>query len=286
MTLVLIYGHQGCIGNKFVECLKAKQIKYVLGKSRVDDEAKLSKEIAEVKPTHVISTIGRTHGPGYKTIDYLEQPGKVKDNVRDNLYAPIILAHLAVKHGFHLTYLGTGCIFTGGYETGFTEDDDPNFFGSSYSIVKGFTDRMMRFMFSDTVLNLRIRMPISSDPSPRNLITKLINYQKICSIPNSMTVLDQLIPIAVEMLLKKPTGTINLINPGLITHNEILGLYRDIVDPNFKWENFTLEEQSKILLAGRSNNHLDSSKLLALYPVSDIHSAMTKVLHQYEEKLA
>ena len=43
---------------------------------------------------------------------------------------------------------------------GFTENDSPNFFGSNYSLIKGFTDRLMK---QTNCLNLRIRMPICND---------------------------------------------------------------------------------------------------------------------------
>ena len=42
-------------------------------------------------------------------------------------------------------------------------------------------------LMEDTVLNLRIRIPIDSE-HPRNFITKIVNYEKICNCPNSMTV--------------------------------------------------------------------------------------------------
>ena len=49
-----------------------------------------------------ISFTGRTHGKidGYlvNTIDYLEYPGKTIENVRDNLFGPLILADLCVKN--------------------------------------------------------------------------------------------------------------------------------------------------------------------------------------------
>ena len=38
-------------------------------------------------------------------------------------------------------------------------------------------------------------------------------------------------------------------------------MYKEIVDFNFEWKNFTAEEQSKILASDRSNNFLDTSKL-------------------------
>merc|ERR1712194_478866 len=114
-------------------------------------------------------------GPGCGTIDWLESKEKLQINIRDNLYGPFVLARLCEQKGIKLTYMGTGCIFTYDEKNNklvFTEEDEPNFFGSSYSTVKGFTDQMMK-MFPDTVLNCRIRMPISSDDSGRNLITKL-----------------------------------------------------------------------------------------------------------------
>ena len=45
------------------------------------------------------------------------------------------------------------------------------------------------------------------------------------------------------------TGIYNFCNPGAVSHNEILDMYKDIVDPSFSYENFTIEEQNKILEA-------------------------------------
>jgi hypothetical protein len=122
-------------------------------------------------------------------------------------------------------------------------------------------------------------MPITGDYNPRNFITKILNYEKICSMPNSMTVLPVLLPILLDMITKNVTGTINLTNPGTITHNEILEMYRDIIDPDFKWVNFSVEEQNQILAAGRSNNELDTTLLESLYPnVTPIKEAIRNLL--------
>ena len=98
------------------------------------------------------------------------------------------------------------------------DSDVPNFFGSNYSTIKGFTFRLMHLF--DNTLNLRIRMCLTPVHHWRNFITKLITYEKICSIPNSMSVLPDLIPIMIDMAIDKVTGTINFTNLGLITHNE------------------------------------------------------------------
>jgi 3,5-epimerase/4-reductase len=289
---VLVYGSKGWIGSQVCSHLHKIGATVHDGQSRVDDEINLEKEILVINPTHVMCYIGRTHGKigdkVFNTIDYLEQEGKLVENIRDNLYGPLVLALICKKYGVHMSYLGTGCIFEydgehpyGEEKNGFTESDKPNFFGSSYSVVKGFTDRMVH-LIGDSVLNLRIRMPITSSKNPRNFITKIVNYAKICSIPNSMTVLDEMIPIIVDMAQKKVTGTFNMVNPGLISHNEILAMYRGFVDPNFTWENFTVGEQNAILHAKRSNNYLDTSKLEELYPnVNNIKLAVMRVLQNY-----
>ena len=290
---LLIYGHQGWIGKQFIEILLRNNIEYVKGNSRVDNILTLKKEINNINPTNIVSFIGRTHGKInnkiYSTIDYLEQPGKLVENLRDNLFSPLALSLICKEKNIHFTYLGTGCIFKfdedhpfGLEENGFDENSLPNFFGSSYSITKGFTDRLMSF-FKNNVLNLRIRMPITGEQNSRNFITKITTYEKICSIPNSMTVLPELLPIVLDMIKNNVTGTINLTNPGLISHNEILNMFRDIVDPKFKWKNFTIEEQSKILASDRSNNYLDTTKLENMYPdIKNIKESIRDMLHLYK----
>ncbi len=273
-----MYGGAGWIGQQVRNELVKRRHIVSLSAHRLDDSMAVAKELDQLKPDRVICLVGRTHGPGFTTIDYLEQPGKVVENVRDNLYAPVSLAMLCKERGIHMTYMGTGCIFEydeahplcgfGAVETaaGFKESDLPNFFGSSYSVVKGFTDRLMHLLETQ-VLNVRIRMPIVGEVHPRNFITKITNYAKVCSIPNSMTVLPTLLPCLVEMAEGAEVGTINLTNPGVIAHNEILEMYRDIVDSDFKWENFTIEEQNVILASKRSNNQLDTSRLERRFPL-------------------
>lgn len=282
----LVFGHKGWIGSQVMQHIKDLGHEAIGATTRADNEVDVAKEIDAVKPDRVVSLIGRTRGEGFLTIDYLEQKGKLVENMRDNLYGPMCLALLCKERGIHFTYMGTGCIFAYDDEhpmkeggQGFTEESLPNFFGSSYSTCKGFTDRLMHFM--DNVLNVRIRMPITPDHSPYNFITKIVKYQKICSLPNSMTILPQLMPVMISMAADKKTGTVNMTNPGVIAHNEVLSLYKKHVDPDFFWENFTQEEQDKILLGGRSNNLLETDVLKQYKPdVLDIHTAVEQVVIQ------
>ena len=274
---VLLLGHKGWIGQKITKILDEQNIDYVTTDYRGESDD-LKQFILDNNITHIYCCLGRTHGTlndkVYTTIDYLENPETLHQNINDNLYVPLSLAMFSDKHNIHFTYIGTGCIFSDN-EKQFTDLDKPNFFGSNYSIVKGFTDMLMK---NTNALILRIRMPISSDKSIRNFITKITTYEKICSIPNSMTILDELLPISIEMIKNKETGCFNFTNPGTISHNEILKMYKEIVDPTFTWQNMTIAEQNKLLLSKRSNNSLDTTKLESKYKVDNIKDGVRKCL--------
>ena len=282
----LVFGSKGWIGQQICQLLESKGETVLPAESRAIDEIAVEKEVIDKNPDRIISLIGRTSGPGFTTIDYLEQKGKLIENLNDNLFGPFVLANIAKKHDIHLSYMGTGCIFNGYKDgIGYKEEDKPDFFGSSYSAVKGITDRMMHFYDND-VLNLRIRMPITADKNPKNFITKIMTYKKICSTPNSMSVLPELLPIMIDMATNKTVGTFNFTNPGMITHNEILEMVREIVDPSFKWENFTIEEQRQILLADRSNDYLNTDKLQSLYPkLTPIKDSIRNVLYDLKKSI-
>jgi dTDP-4-dehydrorhamnose reductase len=97
-----------------------------------------------------------------------------------------------------------------------------------------------------------------------------------------MTVLNELLPVLIEMALKGQVGTVNLTNPGIITHNEILEMYKEIVDPTFSWSNFSIEEQNEILASKRSNNCLNTEKLESISPIKikDIKTSVKDIIIQ------
>ena len=287
--VVLVFGHAGWIGRQLVPVLVAAGFRVAdAGGVRADDADAVAALLDSVRPHRVVSVIGRTRGDGVCTIDYLEDEPKSHDklvvNLRDNLFAPMTLALACAKRDVHFTYLGTGCIFSRGEDgadrdgEGFSEGDAPNFFGSAYSVVKGYTDRLMQQLPGD-VLQARIRMPITADRSPHNFVTKITTYARICSAENSMTVLPTLLPCLADMILRGTVGTVNLTNPGTISHDRILEMYRDVVDPGFAWTNFSEAEQDALLRSRRSNNRLDTARLTSMYPaVPGIEAAIATCL--------
>lgn len=122
------------------------------------------------------------------------------------------LADICNTAGIHLTTYATGCIFhydenfPEGSGKGFKEGDKPNFTGSYYSYTKAMVESLLKEY--PNVLVLRVRMPIVGDLCyPRNFVAKILRYEKIVNIPNSMTVLPELLPMSIEMAKRGLTGT-------------------------------------------------------------------------------
>ena len=189
---ILVYGSQGWIGNQFIDILKTNKVDYICGNSRVDNDTSLLEEINTVKPTHIVSFIGRTHGKIgdkiYTTIDYLEQKDKLVENIRDNLYSPLVLSNICKINDIHFTYLGMVAYLNLMMNIHLKKNSGltkrPYQISLFFAfVVKGYTDRLLKG-YDDVVLNLRIRMPITGNQHPRNFITKISTYDKVCSIGN------------------------------------------------------------------------------------------------------
>ena len=83
----------------------------------------------------------------------------------------------------------------------------------------------------------------------------------------------------------KTIGTFNMTNPGTITHNEILELYKELKNPEHTWENTSPEEQMQMLQNERSNTHLNTSKLESMYPlVWDVKKAVKWCVENYKKE--
>lgn len=277
MTKVLVFGGKtGWIGGKMVDLCKEKDIDVVAAASRIENRTDVEAELDSVKPSHVLMSAGMTGRPN---IDWCED--HKAETIRVNVIGTLNVADLCHMKGIHCTIYATGCIFKYdedhalGSGIGFTEESAPNFAESFYSETKGYMEQLLKSY--PNCLTLRVRMPISDDLFHRNFVTKIVKYERVVNIPNSMTVLYEMLPASLAMAKSGLTGVYNFTNPGVISHNQVLDLYTKYIDPTYHYKNFTIEEQSKILKAGRSNNELDTTKLMRDMPegieINDILTA-------------
>lgn len=270
----LIFG-KGYLGHKFQQFLENS----VLDPADITDENAVRNAIQQHQPDVVINCAAKSGKPN---IDWCET--HKLETLNSNLRGPLTLLKVCSDLNQYWVQLGSGCIYEGDNNgQGWRENDPPNFFRSYYSRLKG----VMNDLLADfPVLQLRLRMPLDGEPSPRNLITKITTYNQIISLPNSITVIDDLLEAAKQLMERKATGIYNVANPGAITHAEILSVYKELVDPNHTYELISLEQLEKMTKAGRSNCVLNTDKIskegIVLPP---IHQRVREVLSQYKEHL-
>ncbi|KAL6829354.1 hypothetical protein J3E69DRAFT_354790 [Trichoderma sp. SZMC 28015] len=272
----LIWGGNGWIAGQLKRLLEEQGKEVHTTTIRMENREAVLSELFLIRPTHVLNAAGCTGRPN---VDWCED--NKSQTVRSNVIGTLNLADACFQAKIHCTIFATGCVYQydqthpiGG--RGYTEEDRPNFEGSFYSLTKGHVEPILS-SYSNCLI-LRLRMPVSDDLHPRNFVTKLLGYERVVDIPNSNTMLHDLLPASIILAEHGETGVYNFTNPGSISHNEVLKLFKEIVRPDFSWKNFTLEEQAKVIKAGRSNCTLDTTKLETKlgeykYGIPEIHEA-------------
>ncbi|KAH8146094.1 uncharacterized protein LAJ45_09784 [Morchella importuna] len=272
----LIWGGNGWVAGHLKMILEKQGKDVVTTTVRMEDREAVLKTLDELKPTHVLNAAGCTGRPN---VDWCEDNKEA--TIRSNVIGSLNLTDCCYLKGIHCTVFATGCIYEydekheiGG--EGFREEEEANFAGSFYSATKSKVEEIMKTY--PNVLILRLRMPVSDDLHARNFVTKISQYDRVVDIPNSNTILTDLLPASIILAENSELGVYNFTNPGAISHNEVLSLFKKYVRPDFEWKNFTIEEQSKVIKAGRSNCMLDTSKLVNKlkeygYTIPEIHDA-------------
>ena len=176
----------------------------VIADPRTENRESVLAEMERTKCTHIINAAGVTGRPN---VDWCEDHRP--ETIRANVIGVLNVADLCAIKGVHHLLYATGCIFE--YDAGhviggpgFREDEKANFHASFYSHTKAMVEDMLANY--PTTCCLRVRMPLSDDLSPRNFITKIVKYDRVVNVPNSMTVLTELLPISVIMAERKLTG--------------------------------------------------------------------------------
>lgn len=274
---VLIFG-KGWMGQKFTSHFAAQEDNVVLSPADITNYEQVLLAIEQTKPDFVLNCAGKKGTPN---IDWCET--HKEETFRSNVLGPLVLKNACEKHGAQLVHLSTGCIYEGDNDgKGWSEEDAPNYFGSFYSRSKAMAEEVL----GNDVLQLRLRMPITSVPEPANLITKLVKYRTIINVPNSLSIVDDFINATSQLMRRKCTGIYNVTNPGAVTHAQILDLYKELVDPTFTYSIISTQELDSITKARRSNCVLSTRKIEAegikLSPAID---ALRVVLSDYARNL-
>lgn len=263
-AMIIVYG-TGFIGKHVTKALSEKGIFYLCSKTRTYNYDQIKEEIELYNPSAIINATGF---PTPTNIDFYE--GNVSKLVLTNTAGNLILATICEELDIHYLTIMSGCIFNGAGML-FTDRSCPNFVGSAYSLNRVQTENILK-SFKNTCI-VRIRMPISEDFDPKSLITKLSKFSYITNLENSITVLDDCMPMLVDLLETRYTGVVNLVNQGTITNSRVCNLYKNLIDEN---KEFKILRPDQIHAVPRSNCVLVPSRIVSDTP--DAYESVVRIM--------
>jgi dTDP-4-dehydrorhamnose reductase len=252
---ILVFG-RGFLGERLARMLPSAE----LHAADIADESAVRAALSAHAPDAVINAAGKTGRPN---VDWCES--HQTETYRSNVEGPLVLARVCQSAGVYLLHLASGCVFYGASPApgGWREEDFANP-TSFYSRTKYAADLVLSRL--PNVGIARLRMPVDSEPSPRNLITKLAGYKQVVDVENSVTIVEDLVGVAAGLVERRAEGIYHVTNPGTLEHRELLALYRELVDPSHEFELISDDDLVRrgLALKGRSNCILSSERLDAL----------------------
>lgn len=303
---VIVFGN-GFLGNRIADAFMrvsgptssiksaAHSFVDICSRERVVKAIAFTREARDRLGDHDIVAVNAAGKTGKPNVDWCDR--HPAETLRSNVDGAVALASACAELGVHLIHLGSGCIFygrspnvvwtidendkKGALDIGWRESDLPNPI-SLYSKTKWSADQALMYM--PHVAILRLRMPIDSAPHARNLITKLAGYPSVIDVTNSVTVVDDLIDVVRQVAERRLSGIFHAVNPGAISHREILALYRELVDPGHRTE---FIPESTLVARGlaakpRSNCVLADTRLAAAgIKMRPIQEALRDAMEKY-----
>lgn len=228
-------------------------------------------QIIPKKTTVIINAAGYT---GVPNVDMCEI--RKKETIDGNVLFPLKLENHCPD--IPIVHISSGCVYTGYKPGGWTEDDEPNFDfgnGSFYSGSKALAQKLLAPYMEKSYL-LRIRMPFGDLPDPKNLFTKLENYQKLVDFENSLSYTNDVARVAIFFAENLPEfGIYNVCNPGSMTTKQIAEKLR--IDKDW----FTQDEFLSAVNAPRSNCVLNTDKLQKIFSLTAVERAVDTALKEY-----
>lgn len=233
-----IIGHTGFIGSNILnELIKNNKRVYCIN-YRLYEKEKIKKLLEIYKPKYFINCAGITGNPNIKWCD----TNKL-ETLNVNVIYQIELLNICEKLNIHYTLLGSGAIFKDINEA--TNTTLGNDYTNFYSECRILLEKLVKD-YSNYLL-LRINYPISykkeNELNPKNLLNKLLNYQKIEDITLSITDLDQQIPDLINLIENKKLGIKNFV----LDEQQSL---KDIIE---KYTGKTLKQLNKELIKTERN---------------------------------
>ncbi len=286
--MILLLGGAGYVGGAYQRLFQRESVPFVmLPRAEFDysDPEKLAAAIRYYGVDFVINAAGYTGKPNVDACEY--HKGECLDG---NAVLPGRIRAACEEAGVAWGHVSSGCIYNGAKPdgSGFREDDEPNFSFrappcSFYSGSKALGEEVLAD--APHCYIWRLRIPFDEFNSPRNYLSKLMDYERLLDARNSLSQLDEFVRATWQLWTAEAEfGTYNVTNPGSITAREIVALIEECGVLQKEWSFFEDEAEFMRLAAKtpRSNCVLDTSKLAAAgVELTPVHEAVERALRAW-----
>jgi len=214
---ILILG-KGFIGERLQQELDCR-----ISAKRIESFADVLALIDEFNPKILINCIGHT---GAGNVDGCEQA--LDKTLFANTYIPILLADICLRKKIKLVHISSGCIyhFEYGRSKPIVESSDPDYYELYYSRSKIYAENVLtKLSRIHDILIARIRVPLDNRPHPKNILTKLLKFDKIIDVPNSVTYIPDCVKALNFLIRKKKKGVYNIALKGGLRYKDLLEAY-------------------------------------------------------------
>lgn len=251
---ILIFGN-GQIGNAYYKYFTDKGISIKIASTDITKIDEVEKEITQFKPTVVINTAAKTN------LEWCSNNKLEAFNV--NVLGADNVAQICDKHQIYFIHFSSGCIFSSRDENDRRKEDDIPDPTSYYSWTKVWSEQLIKFRKSENFkyLILRPRQPISAVVHFKNMLVKFLTFTKFIDVPNTGTIIEDLMLWTDQLLAKKPVGTLHVANHGWSTPYDIALLIKKHVMPDLPIEKISKAELNKLTPNTRIDTVMDVSKL-------------------------
>ena len=288
--MIILLGKTGYIGSQILESFNQAGSE-ISGVSRKEidyyNHSELRNLLREVNASFLINAAGFTGKPN---VDACET--EKYECLQGNAVLPGIIREVCEDLKIRWGHVSSGCIYSGRRSDGkgWREDDKPNFsFRSSpcsfYSGTKALGEEVLEG--AENCFVWRLRIPFNHEPSPRNYLQKLLNYENLLDAENSVSQLEEFCQKCIECFTKDvEPGIYNMTNPGSVTTSRVTEwmIEQGLTEKKFNFFKTEEEFMQKAAKTPRSNCVLDTSKAekagIGMRPVEEAMIDSIRIMSQ------
>ncbi len=291
--MIILLGGKGYIGSAYRRYLQSHDLAFAApGRKEIDsiNAVQLAHFLHQNRADFLINAAGYTGKPN---VDACED--NKADCLLGNTVLPGVVARACAEAGIPWGHVSSGCLYSGRRAdgAGFTEDDAPNFSFrqnncSFYSGCKALGEEVLAS--APQCYIWRLRIPFDENDNVRNYLAKLMRYERLLEVENSLSHLGEFVSATVQCMQKKlPYGTYNVTNPGSVTTREVVEIIRASGVRQWEPQFFASEDDfmQTAAKAPRSSCVLDSAKIIeAGIKLTPVREAIGRALQNWRPEVA